>query len=325
MIGIRTYLAGDEAKLVEIFNRSFPGGIVRTEASWLWRFADNPYFDPEGVIVAEENGEIVGYLIGTVRRLLFKGQMAAAVVGDDFCLSPEARGKGIGKMLLNRLMSFAEEKRALIMVYEGKDNLAHKMCIRLGWSTVDEFVIMRRVGGASPGSSIGIEQNQTFESCRGQVVRRCLEKDIDRVVDFLNLANREKMGAPQLNKSEYEWRYLTYTNSSLDSVLLAEECGNIVGHVAVTFHRISGDQQQMVILSEPSGKIQGALESLRELKAPGVNVALDIENFVHYESSGFSPVARGVVVVKNYSDLDIFRSGAEAEWYLFSESIFGEP
>ena len=321
MATIRRYSPGEEARILELFNSSFPGGIVRTQASWLWRYARHRYFDPDGVRVAEENGKIVGHIMGSVRRLLFRGQTATTVFGDDLCVLPEERGKGLGRMLLTRLMRFAEEKQAVLMSYAGKDNVAHKICTSLGYSTVDEFVIMRGVGGRTPGSSGAIEHNHVPQSRNGLVVRRCLQEDIGRVVDFLNAANREKIASPQLDRLEYEWRYLTYTNSSLNSVFLCEECGSVVGHVAVTSHPTSGEQQ-MVILSEPNGKIEGILDSLREPKAASVNAAVHDEDSVTYESFGFSPVARGVVIVKNYSDLDIL--GA-SKWYLVPENIFGEP
>lgn len=323
---IRTYVEGDEVRLVGLFNENLPGGLARTTSSWLWRYVRNPHFDPNGVIVAEENGEIKGYLIGTVRQL-FKGQTATGVIGDDFCVSHEERGKGIGKLLLHGLMDFAEEKHALLMVYEGKGNVAHQLCSKLDWLTVEEFAIVRRSTEQGEDAQKAMLQNQTSESSGGRrTVRRCRREDVDEVVAFLNLANREKMGSPQLTSSEYAWRYLTHTNSSLDSIFLSEQNGKIVGHVAVTFHPSPREgEQRTAVLGEPRGAISEILESLPDLKASRVSVAVSNPEIAYYEARGFSRAANGVVVVKNYTDLPVSLSQGAASWYLFSESILGEP
>ena len=95
---------------------------------------------------------------------------------------------------------------------------------------------------------------------------------------------------------------------------------------SVTFRHIAGgDQPQMAILSEPKGMIPGILESLRDLKALSARVVVDNADFARFESEGFSTAANGVVVVKNYSDLDVQQSAGRDSWHLFSESILGEP
>ncbi len=323
---IRTYLSGDEAGLVDLFNKCFPQGIIRTERSWMWRYLKNPYFDPEGVIIAEDNGEVKGYLIGTPRDLFFKGQKVPSVIGDDFCVSPEVRGKGIGRTLLMRFMSFAEDRKALLMVYEGKDNLAHRMCTQLGWSTVDEFLTLRLVTSPSVDSLKTAEQERKTGRSDEPGVRRCSEKDLDKVIAFLNLSNRKKMGVPLLNTAEYKWRYLTYSNSDLKSIFLAEENESIVGHVAVTRHVTSSlGSKRFVLLSEPCGMIREIFESLRDLRGCGIYMAAKTRDLTQYESIGFTQAAIGVVVVKDYARLGMLQSAEEVEWYLFPESIFGEP
>lgn len=323
---IRTYLNGDEAGLVDLFNRSFPEGIVRTEASWLWRYAANPYFDPQGVIIAEENGEIKGYIIATPRNLVFRGQEVPSMIADDLCVSPEARGKGIGRMLLRKLMNFAQDRSALIMGYVGEGNVAHKIERGLGWSTVDQFVVLRRTAEAGEGSSRTTESDGRVDRSDRVNVRTCSESNLDKVIDFVNSANRRKMGSPTLSKSEYKWRYLTYSNSDLNSIFLAEKQERIVGHAAVSSHPSSnGVEKHLVVLSEPCGMIREILGLLAELRYSSITTVANARNFASYGSAGFTVAGRAAVVAMDYSGLDMSQVTEAAEWYLFSESIFGEP
>jgi len=322
----RTYVSGDEARLADLFNKSFPGGIVRTERSWRWRYVENPHFDPEGVIIAEENDEIKGYIVATPRNLVFKGQEVPSMIADDLCVSPEARGKGTGKTLLRKLMNFAQDRGALIMGYVGEGNVAHTIETGLGWSTVDQFVVLRRTAGTSEGSSRTTESDRRVDRSDTVTVRTCSESDLYKVIDFVNSANRSKMGSPNLSRSEYEWRYLTYNNSGLNSIFLAEKRERIVGHAAVSSHPSSNKgEKYLVVLSEPCGMIRGILGLLAELRYPSITTVANARNFASYGSAGFTVAGRAAVVAMDYSGLDMSRVTEAAEWYLFSESIFGEP
>jgi GNAT superfamily N-acetyltransferase len=316
---LRTYVNGDEARLADLFNRCFAGGIIRTETSWKWRFIDNPNFDPEAVIIAEDGGRIKGYIAGVPRRQhLFKGKKIKIVTGDDFCVSPDARGAGLAARLLRGLMTFAEKEDALLLGYVGKGGQGHEVATKLGMSDVYEYLALRRAACTGIVSS-----TQSGQHWKEPTVRRFSDKDTDRVIDFLNSVNSEKAPAPALDRPEYHWRYLTYQNCSGDSIFLAEERGQIAGHVAISRHPTS--TEPFMILSEPCGEIQNIIQSIEEIKGYSTNVVTSPRNLSQYESLGFSLVGRGTVVVSDYTGLDVLQAAKGMEWYLFPESIFGAP
>lgn len=110
---IRTFKSGDERKIVECWNDSLIHDPITPERFRRQVMLD-ANFDPEGLIVAEENGEIIGAILSITRRL----PMYKTVLEEDtawisfFFVKPGYEQNGIGTKLMERACLFAKNRGA---------------------------------------------------------------------------------------------------------------------------------------------------------------------------------------------------------------------
>ena len=75
-------------------------------------FGTNPVW---WAFVAEENGIVQGFALYYIRYSTWKGQRMYL---EDILVTEEARGKGIGKMLMDQLVKEAKEKKFSGMMWQ---------------------------------------------------------------------------------------------------------------------------------------------------------------------------------------------------------------
>jgi len=104
---IRSYRGGDEKAIIELWNHCLHRDLINLEVFERKVLLD-PNFDPQGCLVAEKNGEIIGFILALVRKFPMydtgleenKGWITA------FFVHPENRGMEIGSTLLEKALSF---------------------------------------------------------------------------------------------------------------------------------------------------------------------------------------------------------------------------
>lgn len=69
-------------------------------------------------LVAEENNLIIGFVLYYIRYSTWKGQRMYL---EDFLVTEKARGKGVGKLLFDRLIEEAKEKKFNGIVWQVLD------------------------------------------------------------------------------------------------------------------------------------------------------------------------------------------------------------
>ena len=113
MIHYRTFRNGDPPGLAKVWNQSFLGrGAVRLQGpAWMEYFLfSKPYFDPEGLIIATSEDQIVGFVWpgfgpNDTESALDPRTGIVCLLG----VAPAHRGQGIGSELLRRAEAYLRE------------------------------------------------------------------------------------------------------------------------------------------------------------------------------------------------------------------------
>lgn len=120
-IKIRRAVAADCPRLLELIRElalyeKAPEQVIVTETHFRESgFGDRPLW---WAFVAEENGIILGFALYYIRYSTWKGQRMYL---EDILVTQEARGKGIGTLLMNRLIEEAREKKFSGMMWQVLD------------------------------------------------------------------------------------------------------------------------------------------------------------------------------------------------------------
>lgn len=115
---IRTYQGGDEAGFIAAWNQSMPvDGITPT--IFVKRILADENFDPEGVFIAEDAGEVIGGLTAVVRKT--PRSLADDPLDDGwitaFFVRPGHRRRHVGRQLLEAADHFFRQRRRRVITF----------------------------------------------------------------------------------------------------------------------------------------------------------------------------------------------------------------
>ncbi|MCL6625099.1 MAG: GNAT family N-acetyltransferase [Alicyclobacillus shizuokensis] len=107
----RSYRGGDEQAIVDLWNRACPADPMSMDV-FTRRVLVDPNFDPEGLLVAEEQGQVVGALLAIVRKIPLSGSDLEPDNGwiTFFFVDPNARGRGYATALLEAAVQFFQAR-----------------------------------------------------------------------------------------------------------------------------------------------------------------------------------------------------------------------
>jgi GNAT superfamily N-acetyltransferase len=107
----------DEKALNDLLKTGFP--IFLENDYWNWKYKRNPYFDPSLVVLAEEDGKVVGCNHWLPRELKLSHQLKVkSALAGDLLVHREHRGKGVAAGLLGALRSSdSVKKNNILLIY----------------------------------------------------------------------------------------------------------------------------------------------------------------------------------------------------------------
>ncbi len=125
---VRFHVELDAARFMNIENAEVGYG------RWLGKEAE----DPEAlVLVAEREGEVVGYAYARLEPKNYNALRDACAVLHDILVAPEARGTGAGEALLREAMRTTKERGApRLVLFTARDNAtAQALFAKVGFRT----------------------------------------------------------------------------------------------------------------------------------------------------------------------------------------------
>lgn len=109
---IRTYREGDEEGIVEMHRSS---NRELDMEHWTWKNKLSPYFDPSLVVIAEENGKMIGCAHAQLRNLKINQSLAVkASQGANLLVGREHRRRGVATEIMYFLRERLKDKGAIV-------------------------------------------------------------------------------------------------------------------------------------------------------------------------------------------------------------------
>ncbi|QEE17893.2 GNAT family N-acetyltransferase [Promethearchaeum syntrophicum] len=142
-IKYRTYEAGDEVELAQLFNICFHysgAGFSRTPKNILWRYLDSPSGKAEEIQIAinSKTNKIVGAISCPIEDLIFNGEHFKSGSVNDVAVLPKYQGKGIAKELLQRTIDFMKREGCKIssLIADPKGHARSHLYLPFGWQDI---------------------------------------------------------------------------------------------------------------------------------------------------------------------------------------------
>lgn len=175
-VTIRPFRGQDEPALLQLWNRTMAFDPI-DEASFRTRVLLDLNFSPQGLVVAEQDARLVGFVLSIARQvpLFLQGLEPERAWITAFGVLPEARRQGIASRLFHAAHARLEGREVWISPYTpnyfipGVDTNAYPEALAFlqacGWQTVSQPISMRAelTGFQIPEDILALEQRLAQE------------------------------------------------------------------------------------------------------------------------------------------------------------------
>lgn len=129
---IRKALDSDIPQIIELLKISLGETLIpKSEALWKWKHLDNP-FGKSPVILAEENGQLIGVRAFLNWEYIENGKIKKACRAVDTATHPDYQGKGIFKKLTLSLIDEIRQE-GIDLIFNTPNSKSTPGYIKMGW------------------------------------------------------------------------------------------------------------------------------------------------------------------------------------------------
>lgn len=358
---IRTYREGDESALAKLHNLAFSSHrpyfyAISTPKLWRWFFKQRPLFDPEGILIAESEGKIVGSVNVNFREFKVGKDILLAGTMDDGVVRPEARGRGIYTRLISEAMEYQKEKGVdLTIGYVAEGSGPYRVLSRLGFNMKGRITVLARVLHSTsiisrqlgiynlilPASALISLLRETSTRTPNYCGMLHEENPDEDLIDFINSSCSDLVGFTPRKPDYWRWRHVLRPSYDPADWIVLRERGQIVACITASRRRVGFKLSHFadfgvlddVCLGHRNARKRGMgifmiQQAVNKFANKGADVALasvcrnNVEVLKLFRVMGFLPIRRTVRAVKGLgSDFDMERYVSKA-WYLAQESHF---
>jgi hypothetical protein len=280
---IRPYRAGDEAALVELFERVFKKRI--TTSHWLWKFRgyETPF---ENVWLAVEGDRIVFQYAGIPVRVQTGRGLEWAVQSVDTMADPDYRRKGLFREVAGHSFGHWREAGAAF-VYglpneqsaPGFKSLGFAAPFAMQWRRFPLrpwAILARRSGLPLPVKSLDALWLALISKKSRSTIALAEVSRADATIDGISERDPQRRISVVRNASWVNWRYLSVPGAGY-RVLVATGKDGPLGYAAFRSSGSSGMVADVFALEDEAALalFRGAIERLREAGAESI-VALAV-------------------------------------------------
>lgn len=129
---IRPATPQDKPAMIELLKKSLGEGLIpKSEALWDWKHEQNP-FGSSFVLLAEENGAIIGLRAFMQWQWQWKGNTYKAIRAVDTATHPDHQGKGIFKKLTLQQLELCKQQ-GIHFVFNTPNDQSRPGYLKMGW------------------------------------------------------------------------------------------------------------------------------------------------------------------------------------------------
>lgn len=162
-MNIRKASDSDIPEIIELLKVSLGESLIpKSEALWNWKHVQNP-FGKSPVLIAEENGQILGVRAFLMWEFFQKGKIVKSCRAVDTATHPEHQGKGIFKKLT---MEMIEEikKEGMVSVFNTPNTKSTPGYLKMGWEKWGNLPLKLDFHVGKKGKGIHLESDWTMIS-----------------------------------------------------------------------------------------------------------------------------------------------------------------
>jgi N-acetylglutamate synthase-like GNAT family acetyltransferase len=202
---IRPATPHDKPAMIELLRKSLGEGLIpKSEALWTWKHEQNP-FGESFVLLAEENGTLIGLRAFMQWQWKWKGTVYNAIRAVDTATHPDHQGKGIFKKLTLQQLELCKQQ-GIHFVFNTPNDQSRPGYLKMGWVQQGrmplKFKVLNPIGLAY---NLAFKKGKSGSAAEDPTPEQSWDPRVFSLMD--NFAGNTDQLNTVLSTSYIRWRY----------------------------------------------------------------------------------------------------------------------